>query len=480
MSTKIQSGSSTAGLANVDSAYQVLVAPEKAPLTNPSNVGAVKIYSENDPGEKTGTPYLRAPETSTDYRLRTGIDSLWDNESFNYAAQNTSKHNYTNTTLTITYGGGSITTNGGSGTAINTGAYLRTYRQFPLFGTASTYVDFDFCIADAIATNTEVYYGFFTPTSQTAAPADGVYFKITSAGFFACTNNAGSENAVAFTFAPTINQTYRLTIALNHSEVEFWIDSVLYAEVPTPAGLGTPCSSLALPVCIQHRILGTAAGTVFRTKCFNYNVTIGDLDNNRLWASAMAGMGFSSIQGASGQTQGQTSNNANSAAPESASLSNTAAGYTTLGGQFQFAAVGGAETDYALFAFLNTAATTAITGRNLVVRGVWIDTFNMGAASATTPTLLQWSLGAGSTAVSLATGESAVARAPRRISLGTQSIAVATAVGGQSDRRIDVNLDAPVVVEPGTYLHIILKMPVGTATASQIIRGTVGINGYWE
>lgn len=473
-------GNTSGNVAEVNSSNQVKVVTETNAASNPENVGAVRVFSENDAGTITGTPYLRPPETSTDYRLRMGIDSLWDNESFNYAAQNTSKHNYTNTTLTITYGGGSITTNGGSGTAINTGAYLRTYRQFPLFGTASTYVDFDFCIADAIATNTEVYYGLFTPGGQTAAPADGVYFKITSAGFFACTNNAGSENAVAFTFAPTINQTYRLTIALNHSEVEFWIDSVLYAEVPTPAGLGTPCSSLAQPVCVQHRILGTAAGTVFRTKCFNYNVTIGDLDNNRLWASAMAGMGFSSIQGASGQTQGQTSNNTNSAAPASASLSNTAAGYTTLGGQFQFAAVGGAETDYALFAFLNTAPTTAITARNLVIRGVWINAFNMGAASATTATLLQWTLGVGSTAVSLATGEAATTRAPRRISLGTQSIAVATPIGGNADRRIDVNLDAPVVVEPGTYLHIILKMPVGTATASQVIRGTVGINAYWE
>ncbi len=473
-------GNTSGNVAEVNSSNQVKVVTETNAASNPGNVGAARFFSENDAGTITGTPYLRPPETSTDFRLRMGLDSIWDNESFNYAAQNTSKHNYTNTTLTITYGGGCITTNGGSGTAINTGGYLRTYRMFPLFGTATTYVDFDFCIADAIATNTEVYYGLFTPGSQTAAPADGVYFKITSAGFFACTNNAGSENAVAFTFSPTVNRTYRLTIALNINEVEFWINDVLYAEVETPTGLGTPCSSLSQPVCIQHRILGTAAGTVFRTKCFNYNVTVGDLDNNRLWSSTMAGMGFSGIQGASGHTQGQTANMANSAAPASASLSNTAAGYATLGGQFQFAAVGGAETDFALFAFLNTAPTTAITGRNLVVRGVWIDTFNSGAASATTPTLLQWSLGAGSTAVSLATGESAVARAPRRIPLGTQSIAVATAIGGQADRRIDVNFDAPIVVEPNAYLHIILKVPVGTATASQVIRGMVGINAYWE
>lgn len=129
---------------------------------------------------------------------------------------------------------------------------------------------------------------------------------------------------------------------------------------------------------------------------------------------------------------------AEAAAPASATLSNTAAGYTTLGGQFQFAAV------------------------------------------ATTPTVLQWALGVGSTAVSLATTEAAAARAPRRITLGTQAFPVGAAIGADAGKRIDVNLDAPVVVEPGTFLHIILKMPVGTATASQIIRGVVGINAYWE
>ena len=50
-------------------------------------------------------------------------------------------------------------------------------------------------------------------------------------------------------------------------------------------------------------------------------------------------------------TQVQAAQWANSAAPASAALSNTAAGYATLGGLFQFAAVAGAATDYALFGF---------------------------------------------------------------------------------------------------------------------------------
>ena len=174
-----------------------------------------------------------------------------------------------------------------------------------------------------------------------------------------------------------------------------------------------------------------------------------------------------------------TANNVNSTVPATATLSNTAAGYTTLGGRFLFAAVAGVETDYALFAYLNTAPTTGITGRNLVIRGVWVDTINAVAAVATTPTVLEWSLATGSTAVSLATTDGAATRLPKRIALGTQSFVVGSLAGAKSER-IDVNLDAPVVVEPGTYLHIILRMPYGTATATELFRGMVGINAFWE
>jgi hypothetical protein len=182
-----------------------------------------------------------------------------------------------------------------------------------------------------------------------------------------------------------------------------------------------------------------------------------------------------------GAAAGFTANYANSAAPASATLSNTAAGYTTLGGQFQFAAVAGAETDYALFAYQVPAPSAAAAGKNLVIRGVRIETANTGAAVGATATLLQWGLGVGSTAVSLATADSATAgtRAPRRIPLGLQSFPAASSIGTIAPD-IDVNLDAPLYVAAGTFVHIILKMPVGLATASQVIRGTVMINGFWE
>ena len=206
-----------------------------------------------------------------------------------------------------------------------------------------------------------------------------------------------------------------------------------------------------------------------------------DLSTNRLWPTSQAGQLLHSIAAPTGATAGQTANFTNSTAPVSATLSNTAAGYTTLGGKFQFAAVVGAVTDYALFAYQVPAASVVGGNKNLVIRGIRIDTYNTGAAVATTGTVLEWGVGVGATAVSLATADSATAgtRATRRIPLGVQSFAVGAAIGAVANV-IDVNLDAPLYVEAGTFVHIILQMPIATATASQIIRGTVFINGYFE
>jgi len=159
-----------------------------------------------------------------------------------------------------------------------------------------------------------------------------------------------------------------------------------------------------------------------------------------------------------------TANYANSAAPASATLSNTVAGYATRGGQWQFAAVAGAETDYVLFAY------PVPTGKRLCVSGLFVDAWVMGAASATTPTMLQWGIGRG-TAASLANNQ-------YRVFCGAQSIPVGTPIGGPANKQVDITF-APFFVESGQFLQIILKMPVGTATASQIIRGGCTVRDFW-
>jgi hypothetical protein len=116
----------------------------------------------------------------------------------------------------------------------------------------------------------------------------------------------------------------------------------------------------------------------------------------------------------------------------------------------------------------------------LIVRGVTLDAFNQGAAVGTTPTTIQWAVGVGSTADTLAGTEDLVGVKVRRvIPLGITSWVVGALVGQQANT-IDRNYDVPLVVHGGEYFSILAKVILGTATASQEIRGQVMVNGYFE
>jgi hypothetical protein len=381
----------------------------------------------------------------------------------------------------MAWAGGFLSTNSAGVTTTGTGCQLSTYRHFPLQGAGGgVYCEAAMALSNNPVTNWVLDFGLFLPgAASTNIPLDGVYFRINSTGVFGVTNLNGVEAATAlFSFAPVINRVYKYNISITDSGVEFWIDDVLMATQTKPTAAGSVMYAGSAPFAIRHHHTGVAGG-IISAKFTNYTISLADMDNVRLWASNKAGQGLSGVQYPSGGTAGQTANNVNITVPATATLANATAGYATLGGKFLFAAIAGAETDYALFAFLNPVPATGITGRNLVVRGVWIDTYNAVVAVATTPTVMEWSAAVGSTAITLLTTDTAVARLPKRICLGVQSFVVGALAGAQAPR-IDVNLDAPLVVEPGTYFHIILRMPYGTATATELFRGQVGINAYWE
>jgi hypothetical protein len=156
--------------------------------------------------------------------------------------------------------------------------------------------------------------------------------------------------------------------------------------------------------------------------------------------------------------------------------SNTAPAVAGLGGDFLFAAVAGAATVYPMFSL------AIPTGFRFVCTGVNISAGCHGAATTTTPTVLQWALGLDATAATLATTDTAntfATLAPRRVPLGTQVIPISTVVGYECNP-ISQMFTTPYVCESGRYFTVILCLPVSSATASQVIRGTVSVNGYWE
>jgi hypothetical protein len=224
-----------------------------------------------------------------------------------------------------------------------------------------------------------------------------------------------------------------------------------------------------LPVFKRVYNSGTA-GTAPQIVCNHASVAFVDGFSQRDHRVAMSGMGYNSLSSPTVFTQ--LANYANSAAPASATLSNTVAGYTTLGGQWQFAAIGSAETDFALFGWQNPTPYT------FYCTGIKIDSFNMVVAVATTVTSLQWGAAFNSSAVSLAT---AAPYSPMRVALGQQYFLTADPVGaGARPGPVIWVPGTPMAVQPGRFLHIILKLPTSTATATEIIRGTAVVDGFFE
>lgn len=275
-------------------------------------------------------------------------------------------------------------------------------------------------------------------------------------------------------FAGSVNSAnyYVWDVLLDDDSVTFICQDpttgAIVSEQALPINSGDPRFGM-VPYWFTHARswVGGAANVGGATQVYVADVSAGllDLDAAKPWPHALAALGQGSVVNPT-TALAQLANYANSAAPTSATLSNTAAGYTTLGGQFQFAAVAGAETDYALFAF------TVPTGLKFVCTGVMIDTMNTGAAVATSATWLQWFLGIDGAAVTLAANNF-------RVALGNHVFPIAAAIGAQANV-IRETFQAPHVTHSGRIFHVGFKMPLGTATASQVIRGTVRVEGYFE
>jgi hypothetical protein len=456
----------------------------------PAGVGAVRMFSENDAGTITGAATLLSPETTNDFRLRTVNDTILDDEVFCYANQNTGKHSYAATTMTMALASNALVTNSGNITTINTASFFRTQQYFELCGSQNaTTVVFEAALSAALTTNTTIDFGMFLQSgSLPYAPSDGCYFRITSAGFEGVINFNGTEFSTPLSFTHTINQVYGFKIIINTDKVQFWINNVLRGTLNTQVANGAPFASQALPLQIRHAIGATAASAALSLRVFTYNIQVNDQTNLPFQhIQTMRGGSPQVQQGAT--TGGQLTTYALGVEPTAVTLTaSTAPATNTLGGLFVLpGTITPAGSDYPLFAWQNPAGTAAIPGKVFVCTGVIIGELSVTTALTGGPLLLQWAIGYGSTASTLATTESAsftaggTTKIARKIPLGAQSLAAASAVGVISpgfQRNFDLS---PLPINPGEYLHIILRIPPGgTATTGGAPRGSVAVLGYFR
>lgn len=486
LDTNIRGASSGTG-AEVDSGNNLKV-------VLPADGGGIRMFSENDAGVKTGTPDLASPETDNDYRLRVSQDYLLDEVNFNYTAQDTGKHNYTATTMVNAWTAGQLTTNNTNLVTTTIGTNLVTYAYFPLLGTTTLSADFEVGFSAQPTANAFIEFGLALPGATTGAPADGVFFRLTSAGLQGIASNNGTETSTGVfpaangtgTWTYQNSKKYQFIIYNSAVSTEFWVneDGVTsrLGSINLPSGQQRMCMASSVPVCIKHRNTGGAAGSVLQGLFGSYNVRLGG--TGHVTVPSLAGQRmFGSYQGMQGGTQGSLAFYANSANPTAAVPTNTTAALGSgLGGQFWETATLAVNTDGVICSYQVPAGTVNVPGRRLVIRGVGLSSY-VQTVVAGGPFIAQWSLAFGHTAVSLATAEAATTKAPRRVPLSgftqvvTANQAVSTIVS-QQQGFIDFG-DAPIFVNPGEFVQLV-KKHVGTVATAGVIAHVVTFVYGWE
>jgi hypothetical protein len=476
--------------AEVNSANQIKVVPETNATTNSGNVGGVRVFGENDQGLITGVVSLASTEVDIDYRSRSALDTMLDEEVFSYSAQNTGKHLVNTTTLTTAFTAGQFTTNASSLTTAASGAQIVTYASFPNIGANTLSGDFEVGFSAQPTANTFVEFGLGLPSTAPVAPSDGVFFRLSSAGLQGIASNNGTETSTGVfplsngtgTWVYTVNKKYQFIVYLGGVKAEFWVNdgsgAVKLGQVNLPSGQHRICMAQGVPAFFKHRITGGAAGSVFQGQLGAYSVRLGGA-NISTDPATFGNRLYGSYQGLSGGTMGSLANFVNSTNPTAAVPTNTTAALGVgLSGQFWETDTLAVTTDGIIQSFQVPVGTVNVPGRRLIVKGVKIQSFVQTALTGGGYNAV-WSLAFGHTAVSLATAESVSTKAPRRIPIGIQSVAsAAAALVMLQDVVIDFG-DAPIFVNPGEFIQVV-KKKVGTAPSAGTIAHNITYLFGWE
>lgn len=472
----VESGSNSAGKANVNSLFELNVANSPDEL----DAGFVCLTTESDGGSKTGVKSRYSPETDDDYRLRIAHENILDSETFNYTAQNTGKHNNLNTTMTFTYTTGGLQTNSAGITTTTTGVSLASYAMFPMFQSGQTlYAQARVAFSAQPQANTIIDFGvFMRGAANPYAPTDGAYFRLSAAGLMGVINHNGTETTTSvFDFTYANADVHQFVVSCEETITRFWIDDILYASIPTPVGQGAPFMSASLPFAVRHAIVGGVAGGDIRATIREYSVSTGGVNLNR-YLSEIGNAVCGSFQGLSGGTMGSLANYANSANPTAAVPTNTTAALGVgLGGQFWETDTLAVTTDGIICSYQIPAGTVSVAGKRLVIYGVKIESFAQTALTGGGYNA-NWSLAFGHTAVSLATAESATTKAPRRVPLGSQSVASGlTALTALPS--VEATFRRGIYGNPGEFIAVV-KKKVGTAPSAGVIAHLITFDYAWE
>lgn len=450
--------------------------------TDKSDAGYAALVSiVHDGAAGMTTPIVRPLEVSINKRLRVGLDNLWFQDRFSYAAQWSGVWKSTLTTMTATHvPAGFIALNGGNSVAAGAVANYETRKQFPCYNGAGLAMETIAAFTQPLQTGNLMELGLFQATT-TGAVLDGVLFRLNSAGaFLGVINFNGAETTVDLGTVPSEDEAHSFGLRVEQEAVIFMVDGVARGTITTPAGQSAPSNNMYQPIHFRNQ--NTSATTLAQQlQIGEVRVFMRDVGDARPFSQSMAGMGGMGSQGHAGATQGSTALYTNSLAAGAgvAATNTTAALGSGLGGQFALQPTLAAGTDGIISSYLVPAATALIPGESLIINGVWIDA-KVTTAFTGGPTLFAMSLAYGGDGVSLATAEAAATKAYRRVPLGFLSFPVTAAVGAKPDEgRIYIPFTSPICVNPGEYVAIAAKN-LGTVTTAGVVTFLIGFDSHWE
>jgi hypothetical protein len=452
--------------------------------TNPeeaAEVSTVAAVAVPDRGRWTGEIEALDFDINRDYAVRIAVDQPLFQDNFVGDALNYNLWKTTGQNMTAEVNGDFLILNANDSTVSADYLNITSYKTHALYGSASLYVQFRIATVNGNSLNKVLEVGAAYATGKDAI-TDGAVFRWHSDGrLYGVLVNNGVESApvpLNGGEAPLDGETHLYYLVVTYSGVSFWIDDEKHAEILAPSGWDSAVHGGSLPTLIRAYNSGTVSNAA-EFLVSEHQVIQGGMMMGRKASVSLCQMGQHALQGQTGfAALGQTTQWRNSAAPVLAALSNTDPGYMALGGLYGFEVPDGAETDYALFAYQSPAGSVAVSGKQLMVSGVRVDSVNT-VVNNSTPVVLIWAAGIGATDVSLATEDGEAAKEPRRVALGVQSWA-ATAPLGTVPPPLDINFDQPVPVNPSEYIHIIVRVISGTSSSAPTIRGTVQVRGYWE
>jgi hypothetical protein len=465
---------------------------------NADTAGFVTDSNESDDGliDAAGRAVYMT-EATADYRKRIGLDTLLATYMFSGSVVDTSSAPSIVSTMTVTQGtpAGFLVLNAGNSVASGAHARMTTQQMWQTQPGAGLSVRMNAMFAFTPVANNVCEWGRFLATAV-AVPTDGQFFRYTAAGVLECvvcfnsseasiavtaTGSAARIAAVNARLAALVTHDYAIDVYSD--QVVFWIDNQRVATVPTPPGVAFVDSSVGLPVTARcYNAAGT--GSAQQMRIAGIQVLLQDVNSTRRIDQQQIASGLSTMQWPpNGATVGPLVLCGNTAAPTARTLSNTAtpdATHSTLNGDFLVTMASlTAQTDYILNVFQNPAAGANAGGRILMISGIHFDGELTGAANSTTIQNYELFLGVGATQVTLVTVADAAGavKCARRLPLARISTPASAAIGYAFN--VDAKFDGHIAVNPGEYVHLILKPTLYTSVASQTLRYGLRIDGVW-